>query len=292
MSKCPKCGADIPVYSLSQNCKQCGVNLRFFNFEENFIRDAKESELARAGMNIFIAKLRASTVGSGLTIARMVLIFLPVLSVLAPVSTMFFRLPLATEGVSLNATGLYSAFSGGYPAYISGMLSSEISGRFFVLALAAILCFALNFLICFIAGLITLMNCFGFEKSVRRNIIWESTGLAFLIASIVLSAVIHFTAPAASVVTCSLSPLSAVCVVSYIPVIAVNVLIGRKGYNLVSKEGDAERAEIYAKVKSGEINIDDLPFPVVETDETRAVEEKIAAQRAEKLRRRGGEISE
>ena len=285
MSKCPKCGANIPIYHLSLNCKNCGINLRFYNFEENFVRDAKESELARAGMNIFVAKLRATTIGGALPIIRLVVMFFPIFAVVAPVSTLFFNLPLEQSEVGVGAMGIYSAFTGGFLNYIMGMTSSQISGKMFLFALIALVCYALAALISFIAGVITLLSCVKWEKSVKRNIIWESVGFLFVIVSIVLSAIIEKSSPAGSLVSCKLSPMLIIPVLSYIAIIVVNVLIGINKPQLICKEGDEERAAIYKKVKSGEINLDDLPFPVIETEETRKIDEKIAAMREEKLKK-------
>jgi hypothetical protein len=61
-------------------------------------------------------------------------------------------------------------------------------------------------------------------------------------------------------------------------VFVLNLLVAIKGVDIEYGEGDLERAEIAKKIKSGELNIDDLPQPIVETSETRAIEEEIRKQ--------------
>ena len=52
------------------------------------------------------------------------------------------------------------------------------------------------------------------------------------------------------------------------------------------------RTEIYKKVKKGEINIDDLPQPVIETEETRKIEEEIRKEEEEHERKRAARAAE
>ena len=59
-----------------------------------------------------------------------------------------------------------------------------------------------------------------------------------------------------------------------------SILIGKQGLNIVYKEGDEERVAIAKKVKAGEISLDDLPQPVVETAETEKIRLEIEKQQA------------
>ncbi len=58
-------------------------------------------------------------------------------------------------------------------------------------------------------------------------------------------------------------------------VFVINLLLVKKGIPVEHAEGSLERAEIYKKYKRGEISLDDLPQPVVETEETRKIEAEI-----------------
>ena len=70
----------------------------------------------------------------------------------------------------------------------------------------------------------------------------------------------------------------------------VNFLIIKKGLNIQYKEGDLERIEIGKKIKSGELNLEDLPQPVVETAETREIQEAIESQQAAYRKKEAAEI--
>ena len=61
MKNCPKCSRRLRITDISQFCPGCGVNMRFYNFEENFIREAKLAELSQAGLKV---KLRILNIPS------------------------------------------------------------------------------------------------------------------------------------------------------------------------------------------------------------------------------------
>ena len=109
MSACPNCRQNISPLYLKQNCPHCGVNLCFYDFEEKFYRDAKKAELSLAKINMFIAHLKASYIGSKLTVARLCVMLLPVLSFLAPYGRAVFSQPFVNGGFTLSALGLYGA---------------------------------------------------------------------------------------------------------------------------------------------------------------------------------------
>ena len=71
-----------------------------------------------------------------------------------------------------------------------------------------------------------------------------------------------------------------VCILMFAAVFVVNLLLVKKGIPVEYDEGMVERAEIYKKVKAGEIDIDSLPQPIVETEETRKIDEEIAKEEA------------
>ena len=69
-----------------------------------------------------------------------------------------------------------------------------------------------------------------------------------------------------------------VVIAMFAVVLAINLILSIKGIDVEYDEGMIERAEIFKKVKAGEISLDDLPQPVVETAATRAIDEEIAKE--------------
>jgi hypothetical protein len=52
----------------------------------------------------------------------------------------------------------------------------------------------------------------------------------------------------------------------------INGGLWKRGVPVIYDEGDEERAAIYKKIKSGTVKLAKLPYPVVETAETRELE--------------------
>ena len=278
MSVCPKCNQKIGVLYLKQNCPHCNVNLRFYNFEENFYRDAKKAELSLAGINIFIARMKASFLGSGLTKARLAIMLLPLISFLLPYGTVFISQPFFSSELPLSALGVYSAYGDGLLPYIITMMTAYVNGKAFFM-LAVVLGLYLLAAVCAILVLFMTLLCFLSINKMHKVLIGASvTGSVFAVLSTVAAAVFAASDNGALFVSARVYPTVIVSLICFGLVIAVNVKIGKNGLDIVYKEGDLERAEIAAKVKAGIISLDDLPQPVVETAETEKIRLEIEKQ--------------
>ena len=281
MAVCPKCKQKLGLFDWGQNCPHCGVNMRFHNFEENFYREAKMAELSAAKVSIKIKQLKGAFIGGALPIARLSVLLLPLLSVLVPVLRLGLSLPFAEKTYALNGIGLYNMFSDGTLSFLLSMVDDPFDGAVFralrnVLfteagaAVLGLLVFALTAL-CFI--------------SIRKMsvILCAVCALGMADAAAILITARGFCASAAGVsepiLTGSMSFGAVVTFLAFAAVFVLNLLVAIKGVEIEYGEGDLERAEIAKKVKSGELNLEDLPQPIVETAETREIEEEIRKQR-------------
>ena len=113
MAVCPRCQQKLGLFDWSQNCPHCGVNMRFYHFEETFYREAKMAELSAAKVSIKIKRLKGALIGGVLPVARLAVLLLPLLSVLIPVLHFRLILPFTDRTYALNGIGLYNAFSDG-----------------------------------------------------------------------------------------------------------------------------------------------------------------------------------
>lgn len=280
MSECPKCKQKIGLLYLKQNCPHCGVNLRFYNFEENFYRDAKKAELSVAKINIFIAHLKASFIGTKLTVVRLCVMLLPVASFLAPYGRVIFSQPFLESGVSLSALGLYGAYEDGYLPYLLSMTGGAVNGKAFMLLDAALVAMLLSAVAACLIFFMTIL-CFVSVRKMHKVLAgFAVAGAVFAVISFVLTAAFASAAKNLDLISGEAYPGFIATALCFAVVAAVNVLIGRQGLNIVYHEGDEERAAIAKKVKAGEIVLDELPQPVVETAETEKIRLEIEKQQA------------
>lgn len=287
MASCPKCGKKLTLLNLSQFCPSCGVNMRFYNFEENFYREAKISELSQAAMHVKIRRLKASFIGSKLTIARLCVMLLAVASLLIETGSFTITLPFLTKQISLSALGIYSLVSGAELNYILSMTSSALDGAGFSALLAALGGFVGVALIAVFVVLFSLLGFLSIKNMQKITCAIAALGVAACVADYILIA--RFASIGDGAILSGKSGFGLfVTAAMFVVVFVVNFLLTKKGIPVEYDEGAVRRVEIYKKVKSGQINLDDLPQPVVETAATREIDEMIAREEAAFAEKYGG----
>ncbi|MBO4894359.1 MAG: hypothetical protein J5562_05560 [Clostridia bacterium] len=294
MAVCPKCQKKIPPYHLGQNCPHCKVNLRFYDFDKQFYRDAKQAELSLAKINIFIAHVKASFIGSKLAIIRLCTMILPLVSLLAPYAKVNITQPFYSSDIQLSALGLFGAFSDGVLNYVLGMKGGGGEGAAFSALFAALASFAAVAVFAVLVFLLTVLCFISVKKMPKILCAVSCLGIAASIVTALLC--LRYSAITRDTANVILSGKASfgfiVSIICFCVVFAVNLLIIKKGLNIEYKEGDLERAEIAKKVKSGEVKIEDLPQPIVETEETRKIEEEVKQQQSLYREKEGGDGDE
>ena len=283
MAHCPKCGKKLKLTDLSQFCPACGVNMRFVDFEKIFYKEAKLAELSQAGMHVKIKRLKAAFVGSRLTIARLVVMLLPIVALLAPNGSYTLDLPFisaAKAAGSFSALGVYSLFTNGGLNYIMRMTSSVVSGPAYAALKTALFSYLGTAVVGVIVFLLSVL-CFISIKNMQK-IITVFSGIGMICCAAAMILISRFVSASASdpVIEARFGFGLILCIAAFAAVFIVNLLLVKKGIPVEYDEGMLERVEVLKKVKSGAVDIDDLPQPVVETAETRKIDEEIAKEEA------------
>lgn len=278
MANCPKCGYKLKITDISQYCPKCKVNMRFYGFEENFYREAKIAELSQAGILCKIRRLKSAFIGSKITIARLIVMLLPAAALLLPAGSAQIALPYKTADVPFSILGLVNLFTTGDLNYIMSMTGSSFAGGdFSKLRLALFSFIAVAFFA--VVVLLTSILCFISVKNMQK-ITSVAAGLGIIggIVSIIITAGFVSAVNGSPIISAENGFGMILVILMFGAVLAVNLILSIKGIKVEYDEGMLERAEIYKKVKAGEISIDDLPQPVVETAATRAIDEEIAKE--------------
>ncbi len=287
MAQCPNCKQKLRLTDISQNCPHCGVNMRFFGYDTRFYHDAKEAELSNARVHVFVRTMKAALVGSRLAQLRLAAAFLPAISLLAPIARASVNFPFMQARADLGILGAVWAVKDGiinsYPALLGTATERSVvmpftvaAGGFLLAALAAV-------------GILltTLLSFCSVRRSARANCVFGVLGTAAVLIAVVLSAVTGASANVPGwVIDCAVSFGWAIQIPVFLLVFAVNLAVLKKGLPPELDEGMAQRIEIAQKVRSGEVKLDDLPQPIVETETTRKIRaeiEKARAQYREKL---------
>lgn len=81
---CPKCGKKLSTFYLKDSCPYCGVNLLYYNLDENLKADAAQAQKEVDAVNRFLNMIKSSSIASPLLIVRLVLFFTPLASMCLP----------------------------------------------------------------------------------------------------------------------------------------------------------------------------------------------------------------
>ncbi len=293
MANCPKCGYKLKITDISQYCPKCRVNMRFYGFEENFYREAKTAELSQAGILCKIRRLKTAFIGSKMTIARLAVMILPALAMLLPAGDVQIMLPYKTENIPFSIIGLVNLFTTDDFNYIMSMSDSSFAGGDFSKLRLALFGYIAAALFAVVV-LLTSILCFISVKNMQK-ITSAAAGLGIIssIASMIIIGVFVSSVKKSVVISAKSGFGMILLILMFGVVLAVNLILSIKGIKVEYDEGMLERAEIYKKVKAGEISIDDLPQPVIETAATRAIDEEIAKEeRAYKEKAAAGGVSD
>lgn len=81
---CPKCGKKLKPFYMKEKCPYCGVNLLYYNLDENLKADAAQAQKEVDAVNKFLNTIKSSSIASPLLIVRLILFFTPLASMCLP----------------------------------------------------------------------------------------------------------------------------------------------------------------------------------------------------------------
>ena len=186
MAKCPKCGRKLTLFDWRPNCPGCGVNLVYYGLEDKLLDEADVAEAEHAKLQKRIDRLKASFIGSPLTIIRIILSIVPIATLLIPLCEVrFANIPFKGEiGSKVGLIELIDVFSNLDFDGLFAMLgsSSEFLSKTFIGFAGALICLALS-LVFVLVSLLSLMAACGRLGNVR-NIILNTIPILLSVASI------------------------------------------------------------------------------------------------------------
>ncbi|MDR3313021.1 MAG: hypothetical protein LBS96_01025 [Oscillospiraceae bacterium] len=282
MTVCPKCQKRLRITDWRPNCPHCGVNLMFYGFEERFYADAKLAELSQAGMRVRWKIIKAGWAGNRTAKIRLFTMVLPLLALLAPVAALRVELPFAQQNWNAGLLGVVSfVLGGGGPlGFLQAEMSSPLFGnvfRLFAVTLALVVLAAVFGLLVFLASI---FSAFSVRRMSAVIMVLNFLGAAMMLGAFVAAILFARASHAGDFISASLSFGAPLAALVFIGVGIINRKLWKHGVDVSFLEGDEERAAIYKKVKSHAVQLADLPYPVVETEATRALEAAIQADLA------------
>lgn len=276
MAKCPKCGRRLTLFDWRPNCPGCGINLVYYGMEERLMDEADTAEAEHAKTQKHIDRLKASFVGSKLTIIRIVLSVLPIAALMLPLCSVTYSGPFIEQTTSsINAISIYNLVSSlDFDALLT-MIGSDILGTSFIGYAGSLVCILLS-LVFIIVSLLMLMMACG-PKGNPRNITLNVITIALAVASGVFFNVFasNISAVFPEFISGSIGFGLYVYIAALAALLAINIIIAIKGVDVKYKAcfvGGIPAEEYFELVKNG------TPKEVIREKMAQALKEKEEAE--------------
>ena len=252
-------------------------------------REAKYAELAQAQVRVKFRRFKGAFVGSRLTIIRLCVSLLPALTLLIPAGAFGLKLPFYHTRVDFGVFGLITLFTGGDLGYVLGMTDSAFAGAAFASLRTALFSY-LGAAAMAVVVLLTTLLCFLSIKNMQK-IISAVAGVGAAVSLVSFALILRFASAYKNAVPLWGRPGFGLIVtaLAFCAVIAVNMILNKKGVPVEYGEGMEERARLYKELRAGKIDLDTLPQPVVATAETRKIDEEIAKEKEDYAKAHGEE---
>ncbi len=289
--QCPKCDGHIPFYDIRPNCKHCGVNIWYFTQHRDLVRDAKRTELEGAAARMVIARIKAAFIGSKTAIARLVITLGAIAILLLPFGSVRLIAPFYDKTLSAGLLGVIMDIIHGVlmkiPTYLrSAMFSGYTKAFMLPEGIVAVLIL--------LGGVIFAVYLFSFLKLEPMTKIVKNTALAGAVVALlgqIAVLVMDYANPLPETPAAEFHTgwggfaIAAVWFALYF----INRLMLKNGIEPTYRENDIKRRELLHRVRAGEVDLDSLSLPVMESPEEREMRVK-ALQEALKAEEEGKEL--
>ncbi|OQA49686.1 MAG: hypothetical protein BWY46_00514 [Firmicutes bacterium ADurb.Bin300] len=239
MANCPKCGYRLRLIDYKPECPKCGVNLMYYNMEERLAADADKAEAEHIRMQPRVDRLKAATIGSKYSIARLLLIFVPLGMLFLPLVQVTAQIPFSPINSSVSILTLVSDVVGNMNFdVLTKLFSSELLGTAFICYALAIVFVLLAAVICILNLVFVTLSCSLNNKGIKRNIALSSLGVLFMLGSIICYSVMNskFSSLFADMYSGKVAFGSFLVILGFLLLIGINVLYVKKGVQVKYKD--------------------------------------------------------
>ena len=255
MATCPNCGYKLKIYEWKPDCPKCKVNLVYYGMEEKLQNDADKAEAEHARVQKKIDRLKASFVGSPLTLARLILSVValgPLFLTLCSVSYCGPFIEPTTKNI--NILSLYNFVSSLNFDSLFAMFNSALLGKafiFFLVSFATVLLLAVLIIVSIIA-LTAACGPKGNIRNITLNVIMIVLAVVSAFSFVRFSGGIHSVFP--EFYSGSLGIGAFVYIAALAVVLAINIIITVKGVDVKYKQtyvGGIPSEEYFRLVEEG-----------------------------------------
>ena len=255
MATCPNCGYKLKFYEWKPDCPNCKVNLVYYGMDEKLQNDADKAEAEHVRVQKKIDRLKASFVGSPLSLARLILSVLALGPLFLTLCSVSYSGPFIEQTTkNINILSLYNFVSSLNFDSLFAMLDSALLGKtfiFFLVSFAAVLLSAVLIIVSIIA-LTAACGPKGNIRNITLNVIMIALAVVSAFSFTRFSSGIHSVFP--EFYSGSLGIGAFVYIAALAVVLAINIIITVKGVDVKYKQtyvGGIPSEEYFRLVEEG-----------------------------------------
>lgn len=236
---CPKCNYKLKITDWRPECPKCGVNVMYYGIEDRLREEADRAEYNHAKSQPKYDRLKFSLIGHPLSIVRLVLGLLPIVTTLLPMGTVNYVLPYLEKHASVNLISIVTfIIDNGFDVdLLLKLLGSELLGTgmiYWAVSLVSLVLMVVLTLVGFF-----LLTLSAAKRGIVRNITIPSIGIVLATVSFVFYNLMisELTSALPGIFTGSVNPTAYIAaVLIFVVMIAVNVIYKKKNIQVKYKD--------------------------------------------------------
>lgn len=140
MAECPKCKEHLRLLDWKPNCPHCGANIVVYDLQERLMQEADAAEVQYYHFQKKVDRLKASFVGSKLSIVRIFTSLIPIAALFLPIVKINLSAPFEPYGGNMGFLDIYNLFDKlDIGAFFTAIEMNSAAGIMFTLSVAGLL---------------------------------------------------------------------------------------------------------------------------------------------------------
>lgn len=184
MAECPKCKEHLRLLDWKPNCPHCGANIVVYDLQERLMQEADVAEVQYYHFQKKVDRLKASFVGSKLSVVRIFTSLLPIAALFLPIVKITLSAPFEPYGGNMGFLDIYNMFDKlDIGAFLTAIEMNGTAGVMFTLSVVLLL---LSVVIMLVHFLFNMLACS--PKGKIRNYTIDIIYIIVAVAAMVLFA--------------------------------------------------------------------------------------------------------
>lgn len=155
MAECPKCKEHLRLLDWKPNCPHCGANIVVYDLQERLMQEANAAEVQYYHFQKKVDRLKASFIGSKLSIVRIFTSLIPIAALFLPIVKINLSAPFEPYSGNMGILDIYNLFDKlDIGAFLTAIEMNSAAGLMFTLSVAGLLLSVVVMLLHFLCNML------------------------------------------------------------------------------------------------------------------------------------------